>query len=122
MGEARQNGQGSYVRSHHSEDSVTRVVCPPASWTFAARQLSVGGGPVWRRNFQFGDVYVNSDERKTVSVLFAGAMRRLSGQLVSRIDLPPHTGAVLLYTSAPPTKAPTGTPRSSAVKRGGRRR
>ena len=70
------------------------------------------GGDVWRRNFQFGDVYVNSDERKTMSVLFAGGMRRLSGKIVRRVDLPPHSGVVLLNSSSPSSnQAHTPAPR-----------
>jgi hypothetical protein len=61
-------------------------------------QIPALGGPVWRRNFQFGDVYVNSSETKTVSVLFAGNMRRVTGAIVRRVELHPHSGAILLYT------------------------
>ncbi len=63
-------------------------------------QIPAAGGLVWRRNFQFGDVYVNSDESKTVDVRFAGLLRRVTGELVSRVVLPPHTGAILLYTTS----------------------
>jgi hypothetical protein len=80
-------------------------------------QMPAVGGPVWRRNFQYGDVYVNSDESRTVTVLFAGPMRRLSGQLVRKVDLPPHTGAVLLYTAGG-HKAKAADPGFAPPKRG----
>ncbi len=67
-------------------------------------QIPVSGGPVWRRSFQFGDVYVNSNENKTVSVNFAGYLRRVNGQFVRSVSLPPHSGAILLYTDGRPDK------------------
>ena len=85
-------------------------------------QVPAVGGPVWRRNFQFGDVYVNSDENKSVSVLFAGNLRRVDGRVVRRVDLPPHTGAILLYTSESSTKkAASANGKTQAKRKKGRR-
>jgi len=75
-------------------------------------QLPADGGPVWRRSFQFGDVYVNSAENKTVSVQFAGNMRRVTGELIRRIVLPPHSGAILLYGSDSSSKKESHSGRS----------
>lgn len=61
-------------------------------------QITVNDGPVWRRQFQFGDVYVNSSPHHTVTVGLGGKMKRLNGQYVRKVTLPPRTGAVLLYT------------------------
>jgi hypothetical protein len=74
---------------------------------------------VWRRNFQFGDVYVNSDERKTITVRFGGNMRRLSGKVVRSVELPPHSGAVLLYAASNPqaTIKPAKRPAAAPNKR-----
>ena len=84
-------------------------------------QIPAIGGNVWRRSFQFGDVYVNSNENKTITVQFAGNMRRISGTQVRRIDLPPHTGAVLQYGSdSVPSKSNPVSQRRTSSKRSGR--
>lgn len=59
--------------------------------------ISLDTGVVWRRPYQFGDVYVNSDDNHGVYVTLAGPMRRVNGQIVQKIFLPPHHGAILNY-------------------------
>lgn len=62
--------------------------------------ISLHDGPVWRRAYQFGDVYVNSDDHYTVTVDLGGPMVRVNGQTVQTFTLAPHRGAILRY---PPT-------------------
>lgn len=59
--------------------------------------LPTPSGNVWRRAYQFGEVYVNSDDRTSRVLAFGSPMRRLDGSQAKSITLPPHTGAVLLY-------------------------
>ncbi len=59
--------------------------------------LPTPSGNVWRRTYQFGEVYVNSDDRTSRVLAFGSPMRRLDGSQAKSITLPPHTGAVLLY-------------------------
>ena len=48
--------------------------------------------------------------------MFAGDLRRVDGKLVRRVDLPPHTGAILLYSGASDTKkAPAGAKSKKAT-------
>jgi hypothetical protein len=62
------------------------------------RQVVRGvGGPIWRRKYGRGVVYVNSNDHNTVTVMLGGKMRRLNGTPVDSITFPPHTGAVLLF-------------------------
>ena len=63
--------------------------------------ISLSDGPVWRRQYQFGDVYVNSDDRRSVTVQLAGPMVSSTGETWQSFVLPPHRGAILRY---PPTK------------------
>ena len=64
--------------------------------------IGIGGG-VWRRAFEFGAVYVNSSDSRSVSVDLAGGMRLPTGETVHRVDLPPHSGAILLFIPQAPT-------------------
>ncbi len=58
--------------------------------------LRVDGGDIWRRAFQGGDVYVNSDDNRPRTIHFGGVMRRLNGKRVRDLTLPPHHGAILI--------------------------
>ncbi len=64
-------------------------------------QISISGGAVWRRAYQFGDVYVNSNDRTEAVVKLGGPMLNPRGQTVQSFTLLPHTGAILHY---PPNK------------------
>lgn len=55
------------------------------------------GGDVWKRAFQFGVVYVNSTDNKTITVGLGSPMRRLNGKSLRRFTLLPHNGLTLLY-------------------------
>jgi hypothetical protein len=77
---------------------------------------------VWRRNFQFGDVYVNSDESKTLTIRFGGNMRRLSGKVVRSVVLPPHSGAILLYAASGSNASYKPSKRAATGKSTGNRR
>ena len=57
--------------------------------------LPVEGGNVWRRQFENGAVYVNSDDTKPRTLYFSGPMRRLDKKTVRQIVLPPHRGVIL---------------------------
>ncbi|HLJ53609.1 MAG TPA: hypothetical protein VKT77_01145 [Chthonomonadaceae bacterium] len=81
-------------------------------------QIPVTGGSVWRRAFEYGDVYVNSDETRTVSVGFSGDMKRLDGAIVRRLELRPHTGAILLYPYGAGAVAAPAKPKPAAPRRG----
>ena len=56
------------------------------------------GGSVWRRAYQRGVVYVNSDNNRTITVLLGGLLKRLNGDSVHEVMLPPHSGVILLYS------------------------
>ncbi len=58
--------------------------------------LRVDGGDIWRRQFQGGDVYVNSDDNHARTIHFGGWMRRLNGKRLRDLTLPPHHGAILI--------------------------
>ncbi|HZO90043.1 MAG TPA: hypothetical protein VFB38_17065 [Chthonomonadaceae bacterium] len=58
------------------------------------------GGTVWRRVFQGGVVYVNSDAQRGRTILLGGEMQRVTGARVRKVDLPPQSGVILLF----PTK------------------
>jgi hypothetical protein len=60
-------------------------------------------GTVWRRAFQRGVVYVNPSDTVTAHLVLAGQWKRLNGTATTKIVLPPHSGAILLYPSSPPT-------------------
>jgi len=59
--------------------------------------IRMEGGDVWRRQFQGGDVYVNSEDTRTKILRFSGTMRRLNGKVIRQLTLPPHSGAILQY-------------------------
>jgi hypothetical protein len=59
--------------------------------------VPTNGGDVWRRAFQFGIVYVNSSDTRTVTVGLGNSMKRLDGTKVKKLVLPPHSGATLVY-------------------------
>ena len=59
--------------------------------------ISLHEGTVWRRAYQFGDVYVNSDDRRAVTVVLGGPMLRLNGQILQSFELGPHSGVILLH-------------------------
>jgi hypothetical protein len=59
--------------------------------------VRVGGGNAWRRAFENGVVYVNSDDRRTVTLSLGGALKRLNGTKVRKVSLAPHSGVILLY-------------------------
>lgn len=59
--------------------------------------VRVEGGNVWRREFAFGVVYVNSSDTHTLKLHMAGPMRRVNGEKVREVTLPPHSGAILMY-------------------------
>ncbi|MDE2126338.1 MAG: hypothetical protein KGJ62_07095 [Armatimonadetes bacterium] len=63
--------------------------------------IGIGGG-VWRRAFEFGAVYVNSSDGRTVTVDLAGGMRLPTGPVVHQVVLPPHSGAILLFIPQAP--------------------
>ncbi len=60
-------------------------------------QITINGGAFWRRAFQFGDIYVNSDDRNNATITLGGPMLNVRGQTVQSFTLPPHSGAILLY-------------------------
>jgi hypothetical protein len=60
-------------------------------------QVPIQGGLVWRRTFQFGVVYVNSSDTHHCSLQLGGGMLRANGQRVKQVELPPHSGVILLY-------------------------
>lgn len=59
--------------------------------------IRVEGGDVWRRVFQGGDIYVNSDDNRAKTLRFSGPLRRLNGKVIRQITLPPHSGVILLH-------------------------
>jgi hypothetical protein len=59
--------------------------------------ITLQDGPVWRRAYQFGDVYVNSDDNRSVTVELGNKMLRVNGKIVQRFVLAPHRGAILRY-------------------------
>lgn len=61
--------------------------------------IRVQGGFVWKRGFQFGEVYVNSDDEDVAYIAFGGKMRRLDNSIVREVTLPPRTAAILFYTN-----------------------
>lgn len=60
-------------------------------------EVDADGGRVWRRAFEFGVVYVNSNEERSRKVLLGGEMELVSGAKVSEVELGPQTGVILLY-------------------------
>ena len=64
-------------------------------------QIVVDGGPVWRRAYSNGAVYVNPHASRTVTVPLGGPMRRVTGEDVRQVTLPPHTGVILLNLPKP---------------------
>ena len=60
-------------------------------------QIPVQGGLIWHRRFELGEVYVNSNETKTLTLTFGGEMKRVSGALVQEIVLEPQSGVILTY-------------------------
>ena len=63
--------------------------------------ISLHDGPVWRRAYQFGDVYVNSDDRRSVTVDLGSPMLSVNGQVWQSFVLAPHSGAILRYLPSP---------------------
>ncbi len=61
--------------------------------------ISAEGGMVWRRAYDRGIVYVNSSDSITVRILMGGAMQRIDGSRVKLVQLKPHTGCILLYST-----------------------
>ncbi len=59
---------------------------------------------VWRRAFSYGVVYVNSDDKRSARLLMGSTMRRVNGERLTTLDLPPRSGAILLFDkeAAPP--------------------
>jgi hypothetical protein len=55
------------------------------------------GGNVWRRAFQFGIVYVNSNDTLTMTISLGNTMKRLDGTKTKQVVLPPHSGVTLVY-------------------------
>ncbi|MBC7526387.1 MAG: hypothetical protein H7308_02450 [Chthonomonadaceae bacterium] len=52
---------------------------------------------IWRRAFAYGVVYLNSDDTRSASLLLGSPMHRPTGEEVSKIQLPPRSGIILLY-------------------------
>ena len=63
--------------------------------------ISLHDGPVWRRAYQFGDVYVNSDDHRSVTVDLSGPMLSVNGKTWQSFVLLPHRGIILRY---PPSR------------------
>lgn len=63
--------------------------------------ITLHDGPVWRRAYQFGDVYVNSDDHRTVTVDLGRPMLSVNGQKWQSFVLLPHRGAILRYLPDP---------------------
>jgi hypothetical protein len=63
--------------------------------------ITLQDGSFWRRAYQFGDVYVNSNDDRSVTVELAGKMLRVNGKIVQRFVLAPHRGAILRYLPNP---------------------
>lgn len=61
--------------------------------------IAVHGGSVWRRAFDYGVVYVNADNYRTVQIALGAPMVHPDGEKVSDVTLPPHSGAILLYNT-----------------------
>ena len=79
---------------------------PPLGVPFQERHaLRVEGGDVWRRQFQGGDVYVNSEDTRAKTLYFSGPLRRLNGKVIREIELPPHSGVILLHMEGKSNKA-----------------
>jgi hypothetical protein len=55
------------------------------------------GGNVWKRAFEFGIVYVNSNDTLTITIPQAGTLKRLDGTRIRTVALPPHSGVTLVY-------------------------
>ncbi len=72
--------------------------------------VPVTNGLVWRRSFANGLVYVNSDDKRSVTVDLGGPMERPTGERVRSVALPPHSGAILVYPRAQPAKADSPKP------------
>lgn len=58
-----------------------------------------GGAFVWRRAFDKGIVYVNSDEQMVAEIDLGGEMKRCNGEIVRRVRLDPMHGVILTYLS-----------------------
>ena len=58
--------------------------------------ITLHDGPVWRRAYQFGDVYVNSADTP-VTIDLAGPMLSVNGQIWQSFVLLPHRGVILRY-------------------------
>ncbi len=61
------------------------------------------GRVVLRRRYTDGIVYVNPDDKRPAHINLGSALKRVNGQIVSSIDLPPNSG-IILY--APPRVLP----------------
>ncbi len=59
--------------------------------------FTLNDGPFWRRAYQFGDVYVNSDDNRSVTIDLGNKMQRVNGRIVQSFVLAPHSGAILLH-------------------------
>ncbi|MCW3051195.1 MAG: hypothetical protein JWN14_365 [Chthonomonadales bacterium] len=64
--------------------------------------ISISDSSVWRRQYQFGDVYVNSDDKRSVTINLGSPMVSSTGETWQSFVLLPHHGAILRY--APTTK------------------
>jgi len=64
--------------------------------------INISDSTVWHRQYQFGDVYVNSDDRRSVTINLGGKLVSSTGETWQSFVLPPHHGAILHY--APTTK------------------
>jgi hypothetical protein len=60
-------------------------------------RVPIEGGPVWRRAFANGVVYVNSSDGRVCTLRLGGALERADGEKISTVTLPPHSGVIFVY-------------------------
>lgn len=84
------------LRKEYAEKSAYFNV--PLGFSYQQRYpVSVSGGQAWKRNYQNGVVYVNPSDTRIMRINLGGTMRRVTGQTIKTVQLPPHTGVILLY-------------------------
>ena len=69
----------------------------PLGFATRERHLIIGlDARVWRRDYSKGAVFVNSEDERSAVLRFTPAMRRVTGEKIREITLPPRSGLILL--------------------------
>lgn len=63
----------------------------------AMRDQRAEAKQVWKRAFQNGIVYVNSNDTFPATIELGGTMKRITGEEVRVLEMAPRSGAILLY-------------------------